>query len=381
MDKDYILLVDDEPLFKEQFNEKIDLLGINSRLLHFNNVDELRKTLTEIKESSIKFLIFDLCTQQGETESRVFQVSSFIDEFYKKYRNIIFIHSGYLHNFDDYESDGTVFKIEKGPRSIENICNKIKTFEASNFYNLFCQGGIIERNFMDQIHSAFRIQFSGNEIIQIIESVRSSNPSRLEERIEEVFIRIAVKSLYHNLYNKTVSVSETDKIEDVNINAIENYYRRTSEYKYWTGDIFRSIDTGNYVIIINPRCNCSNQKIHHILYCHINILDESQIKNFSKEDGFKKGMTDNVTSSLIGDRYRFLPRTPKFVGGLVDFNMIESLLDTDFYSKYKLHISTSDDLANDIVRKCSSYLVRGGIYVNETKEALYYFKNPNGLQS
>lgn len=378
MNEDCIILVDDKPDFEVQFREQFSQFKIKSKLVYFKNSEELNDGLKKIDIDSIKFLIFDLCTEPSETNLKIYKIQPDIERFYKFNRIIIFIHSAFIDNFELYPNEGTLFKFEKDTKSIKNICERIYTLEESNFQNLFSKGGIIEKNYMDQIHSAFRSQFKGDEIIQIIESIKSANTLTLKERVEEVFSRIAVKCLIHNLYNSTLIQSETNTIEDVNINAIENYYNRTSNYKVWTGDIFKFKNGDEYVVVLNPRCNFSNDKIHHILFCLINELDDTVITPFLKEDNLRKGLTDNVTLLPISDRFRFLPKTPKFIGGLIDFNTLMSLPSEVFVEKYSLITSISDDLTNDVIRKCSSYLVRGGVYVNETKEALYYLKNDNG---
>lgn len=379
MENSIVILIDDQEEFKQEFEKRFIEHNIVSQLLYFKNVESFDEALSSIPSESIKFVIFDLCTAPGETESKVFKIQPIISKFYEFHRIIIFIHSAYIHNFDLYSTAGTLFKIEKGATTISEICSKIKLLEESGFYNLFPKGGIIENKFMQQLHSSFRGQFKGDEIIQILNSIQESNkePSANSSRVEEVFTRIAVKSLYHNLYNETSISPEDSTIEEVNINAIENYYNRISHHPFWTGDIFKLKTKDDFVIIINPRCNIANGNVNHIIFCHILHLDQ-KLKEFLKEENLRKGLTDNVMSQLIGDRYRFLPRTPKFEGGLIDFNKLMSQNPDNFLSEYELHTSISDDLTNEIVRKCTSYIVRGGVYINETKEAMYYLRNHDG---
>lgn len=372
MDENFIILVDDDKSFENEFKNKIAENNIGSKLLYFKNTEDLSSSLTSIKNESIKFLIFDLCTAPGETESKVFSIKPIIKNFYESQRIIIFIHSAYIHNFDDYPTEGTLFKIEKDARSIDSICQRIKTFESSNFHNIFSLNGAIERSFMQQLHTAFRTQFRGEEILEIIHSIYQAYKEEAPRRVEEVFQRIAVKCLYQNLYNATSISKEDSSIEEVNINAIENYYFRTSDYKYWTGDIFKNVENDEFVVVQNPRCNISNGKIHHLIFCNILPFTPDQLKAFLKEDNLRKGLNDDVKSSNIGDRYRFLPKTTKFRGGLIDFNTLSSLQPEVFLKRYRLTVSISDDLTNDIIRKFTSYLVRGGVYITETKEALYY---------
>ncbi|MEY4927884.1 MAG: hypothetical protein RI894_2320, partial [Bacteroidota bacterium] len=91
------------------------------------------------------------------------------------------------------------------------------------------------------------------------------------------------------------------------------------------------------------------------------------------EDNLKKNITDNK----IGENLRFLPATPQFVGGFVNFVKIATISSEYLNDNYTYLISLVDDLTNDVVRKLSTYLLRGGISDTAYKEALYYLKEEN----
>lgn len=373
MKENLVILVDDKAEFKTQFENKFIEKEISCKLQYFKDIESCSNFLNKEPDTSIKFIIFDLCTLPGETVSKNFSVQPLIEKFYKEYKIVIFIHSAYINNFDLYSDEGTVFKMEKDFGTIDKICDIIKKMEQSNFCDLFCKNGIIENEFMFQIHQAFRKQFKGDEIIQIIDSIQSQNT----ERITEVFRRIAIKSLYHNLYNDT-TLKEDSTIEDIKINAIENYYYRQNHYKFWTGDIFKKRQNDNFVIIVNPRCNIANNNVNKLLFCNVETLTPDQLKTFKKEENLRRGLSDDVKFTWLGDRYRFLPTTSKFIGGLIDFNSMSALNESEFLSDFSYQASISDELANEIVRKMSNYLMRGGVYLNDVKEELYYLNSTDG---
>ncbi len=82
-------------------------------------------------------------------------------------------------------------------------------------------------------------------------------------------------------------------------------------------------------------------------------------------------------SQLIGDKFRFLSKTPLFDGGFINFSKHFSLTKDKFLSNFKYLISLNEETTNDIVRKFSSYISRGGVSTVDFEEAKYYLKSLN----
>ncbi|MBK7633057.1 MAG: hypothetical protein IPJ13_01370 [Saprospiraceae bacterium] len=131
----------------------------------------------------------------------------------------------------------------------------------------------------------------------------------------------------------------------------------------------------------------SNKNYEQILLCEVNEISADQNTSFqsskleNKTTGETKGtkqlrtsITDDVTNSFIGERFRFLPPSPQFKGGFVDYKKIITVSE-DELRRYNLVISLVDDLTNDVVRKLASYLLRGGISDTAYDEALYYINS------
>jgi hypothetical protein len=138
--------------------------------------------------------------------------------------------------------------------------------------------------------------------------------------------------------------------------------------------------------VATPRCNISNKNFDKILLCEVNEISIEQNTSFSstkiadnktaETKGAKQlrsGITDDVTNAYVGERFRFLPPSPQFRGGFVDFKKIITVSEEEI-KNYTLSISLVDDLTNDVVRKLASYLLRGGISDTAYEEALYYIK-------
>jgi len=382
--KGIVVLLEDEEPIRKGFTDMFADLELSTLIdLHLcKTPEEYRDFLAEdSNRTRLRAIIMDLSNtpeEQGASDENVntFAAAIFIKDEYQKNRIPIFIHSSKLQHFKELDDRGTVWKVEKTSESILYVCERIKILSATDFLDIFRFGGKLESKIMEEIHSAFTNQFEKNEIEEIIQSITKAGSDKIQERIAEVFERIAIRSVYENW----VSTREADgELVEKKFNAFEHYYRRTSDYKVWTGDIFESSEDKNMVVILTPRCNVGHGNYDEILLCRVVELGHrlDEITNPKKgEEKLRKHITDDVT--LSGERFRFLPRTPQFRGGVVDYKTLFTLKYEDFQSKYDIRlISLSDELTNDVVRKMSSYLLRGGISETEFTEAHNYFMNKN----
>jgi hypothetical protein len=372
-----IILLDDDKAVVQSFQENFGAYDINAELICCANYEEYVKAM-EISKNDVKCLIMDLSNNSKEDVSHEFNSVNYIMKEYETNRIPIFIHSASvnLRHFEKLEDNGTIIK-EKGTiikkpktnKAVSEICEFILLMQKSGFLNIFSFGGTLEHKIMREIHNAFVNQFKPNEIEEIIKSIQKSSPDNLEKRTQEVFERIALRSVYQNV------ISNIGSDESIGVNSIEHYYRRLDGKPLWTGDIFEREEDKTLFFVATPRCDLDNAKLKNLLVCKIiDVKQDEEINptgNVRKaEDRLRKFITDNRTE----ERYRFLPRTPQFRGGVVDFVEIEAPTPKDFLDKSKYRISLVDDLTNDVVRKLAAYLLRGGISDTAYSEALYYFQ-------
>ncbi len=275
-----VVLLEDEKIVQEGFKSMIEDIDLNMELLICKNISEYEELQKDSKLSlSIRVLIFDLANNVKEIESKNFKAKDYIDENYKKNRVPIFIHSGYLTELEDYENFGTIFKIEKSGSSIETICNKIKFFNDTGFLEIFCINGILENKLFGFLHDSFVNQFKGDEIELILKSINSKETEDPIGRTLEVFERIALRAVFENLSHE--KKAKNNDIEEIQLNAIEHYFRRTTRYKYWTGDILSNKEIGELSILLTPRCNISNNNYDKFLLCKIIKFTTEEIKEFN----------------------------------------------------------------------------------------------------
>lgn len=379
-----VILVEDKADIRDTFSATFKALDINMELIPLGSVEEFQETFLKLNETGeyhmVKVLIFDLALNGSEDGGKKYKISQEIELNFHENRVPIFIHSAYIEYYNEFEQFGTVFKVVKGQDTIPQICEKIKLLSESGFLDLFSVHGGIEKRLMAELHTAFTKQFKGEEIVEIIKSIQLTDEGGGIARVKDVFERIAVRSLYQNIMDVKMA-AEQQSIE-VSVNAVEHYYRRTNTVKFWTGDIFEEKEGGVKVFIITPRCNISNKNYQSILICSIIPIGEQEKAAFKniKKGNLRKGLTDDVTLSLIGERKRFLTKTPQFEGGFVDFVTHKTIDEDEFHAKYNYHVSVIDDLTNDVIRKFSSYMLRGGVSVTEEAEALYYIQSNYGLE-
>ncbi|WP_374950954.1 hypothetical protein [Mucilaginibacter sp.] len=372
-----IVVFDDDAVIRKSYGETLRKMGLNIQVIECSTKQEVRAVLKNQQiMNTVKVLIFDLSVTNEEAEALKFDILDDIKENYKKYPIPIFIHSAFAHTVEGYDDLGTLFKIDKSSTSLEVILNKIALFDESGFLDIFCPGGSIEKEIYIQIHQAFIEQFKGDEISLIIESIKNSGEDNFKRRTKDVFERMAVRSLFQNLLAARKS-SDSTKIEEIKINAIEHYYRRSSDFPIWTGDIFRNKEDKSEILIITPRCDINNGYCNgNYLCCSIESLEEKKVKDFSKDTkAVHNYLNDNPQNT--GIKYRYLLPTPSYSGGKINLTNYFLINDSNLInkdSKYEYLISLSDELTNDVIRKYASYLLRSGISQSDLDEASFYSK-------
>lgn len=375
-----VLLLEDDKRIIDSFVSYFSEKKLNANLIVSQNLKEYLKAF-EDNQDNVKCLVMDLNNQDRDSVASINKTIDQIKTHYQNNRIPIFVHSGNLAYFTELDEKGTIIKKHKNSRSVAQIIDSIELMLDSGFLNIFSINGTLDQKIMSEIHSAFVNQFKHNEIEEIIKSIQTDNPEEpaFSNRTREVFERIAVRSIYQNLING----NSEDK--SVAVNSIEHYYRRTNTAKhcFYTGDIFEN-QSGKLFFVATPRCNISNRNFEQILLCEINEISADQHTSFqsakveNKATGETKGakqirtsITDDVTNSYVGERFRFLPPSPQFRGGFVDLKKVITVSEEEIMS-YKLVISLVDDLTNDVVRKLAGYLLRGGISDTAYNEVQYY---------
>ena len=367
MTERFVLIFDDNTDIIKNFNTAISQMDLNLSVKGYSDSKEFAKAINDwdiIRKTRV--IIVDLAQNKREEDTHIFGIKNTITDNFNEYRIPLFIHSAFADYFTDLDGKGTVFKIEKSGAAIKTICEKIKLFHESNFLEIFCCEGIIENNYMVQLHNAFTQQFKNNEIEEIITSIKETAGDKYQERTIEVFRRIAVRSLFHNL---TVAIKdeEGNPIE-IPLNYVEHYYRRCSAYDVWTGDIFRKKEAEETLLVMTPRCDINKPTCEQILACKIVPLEI----NLNKTERFQQAITDNAR--LTSGSFRILTASPLCNGGKIEYASHITINRQLLIADYDLIVTLSDELINDVVRKFSAYILRSGVSETELEEAKRYME-------
>ena len=364
MNKGNIIFYDDDKILVNQFDEL--MIGSGFEIKKYSDFDVLRKDISDPSNMlDTKALIFDLArSKEEEGFSKKFEILKDINEKFDLYRIPIFIHSAFANDINDFNNNGTVWKIEKSGTSLANIVEIITKLDDSGFLEAFTPNGIIEKNFFEELHRSFTEQFQKGEIVSIIDSIRKSNPTDYKKRTINVFIRIAIKALNSTLLLPIAS-------NDDSVNPIEHFYRRNRKVSAWTGDIWINIDNNDYILILTPRCDLASGKATLLMVCSI---EKSSLQLNGNKDNRLNYLRNHLTDNLLGKATRYLPSTPLFEGGMVNLSTYKTINKEDLLANYKYCITLSDELTNEIIGKFAYYFLRTGITTMNTEEFYSYLE-------
>lgn len=362
MGKGVIIHLDDREERLKESRNYFEQCGLKTdfQLILSQKREDFEKAIRANSEN-IRCLIFDLWGEIPVIEESGEGKAKFLEDIkhsYADYNVPIFIYTGHLDKVPtDLRHCGTVFAVDK-EEGIDVIFDKIKLFHESGFLEVFCRGGILEKQIYKDLHRAFTEQFRPGELVGVLETIKDGKDDGFKERATKVLLRIAVQSLMSEL-SSPITTGDT-------VNAAEHYYRRISGIEFWTGDILEKNDGSGYVFILTPRCNCNTAEM--ILICDI---DEDFPKT---SEAIRNALIDNVRGKAI----RYIPPAPVFKGGKIKFDSHRTIDKESLRTNYKYLISLSNDLTNEILAKFGAFFLRTGIKTIDSKEVIEYLENLSG---
>lgn len=338
-----------------------DQIGIEIDYIICSTKEEFENSISEHKDF-VKALVFDLLSEEptdGELNQKDAEFLENVRGGFAAFNIPIFIYSGYLEALSDqFDNCGTVFKVDKDEDFKEKIIDKIILFYESGFIDVFCPGGLLEKQIHIDLHNAFTKQFLQNdEIENIIKNINGTkNFKETSERIKKIFKRIAVRTLLFELL--LPEVNEDGHIIEETVSSTEHYIRRIGSIPVWTGDIFRKKDTEEFIFVLTPRCNVIRN--NSILVCPFIWKDI-----ISKKDKISKMLQADPTVSGYD---RHLPPSPIFEGGKLSLSKYFMLEKAEILADYSLVITLSDELTNEVLGKFGAHFFRTGITPWDTDE-------------
>ncbi len=365
-----IIHLDNDEKILQKFKGLYDQSGLDLDLVPCQTKDEFYELVKE-HENSLKGLIFDLLSSKPDKKELHKGDAEFLESVeisFSSYSIPIFIYSGFLESIEEqFETHGTVFKIDKGDGPDE-ILRLLKLFSDSGFLDIFSPGGKIEKEFHKELNKSFVSQFTNNkQIEEIINTVSKEDGEETKVRVEKIFKRIALRSLL------TVLHKSDEAEEDEFVNPVEHYVRRINDQKVETGDIFFNEEENEHVLVLTPRCDLANKDPESILVCRI---DTEKFPEKTNSGNQKQKILDAITDNPTYSGYdRYLVRSPFFKGGLVEIGSYKMIPMDELTSNYHRVVSLSDELTNEILGKFGAYFFRTGINTWDLDETVNFLNS------
>jgi len=347
-------LDDDKKNILDPCRNYFDQLKTNIEYVTCTSKEEFVKII-DTRRSEVKALIFDLVNEPQKKVDLKKDQTDFIlqvEEAFEKLRVPIFIYSAHLEEYEGFKYSGTVFRVDKGDGEFESIAKRIQFFHESGFLDIFSPNGELDRVIWEDLHEAFVKQFNSPDDIEKIIKTISPGGEYDVKRIQNVFVRMAIRSLMSKLH-----LPDTEKLSFAMYNATEHYHKRISNFDFWTGDILKSKNGDSYLLIITPRCNVASKNHKDLLVCDIALGDFPEVQT-SKDKKIHYALTDNPEVSGYN---RYIPPSPVFKGGKVILSQYRQIDKTILKSDYDVEISLSDELTNEMLGKFGAYFFRTGI--------------------
>jgi hypothetical protein len=355
LDKGIIIHLDDDEKILSRSKRSFEENGLNTdfEFITCNTNENFDREIKKNKEN-LKCIIFDFLGYSPGTEEFDQGKARFLEEITSSHAQFnipIFIFSGITEKIPvQIREHSTVFILDKA-QSVNNIFDKIKLFHESGFLEVFCHGGVLEKQIHMDLHKAFTEQFTnGEQLEKTIKSIKISvKPEEFKKQTKKIFQRIAIRSLMSGLL-APVTNAKGEIIEE-HLSSTEHYVKRINNINIWTGDVFKKNSSDDYIFILTPRCNIA--KCESILCCPLK-LGEFPTKG------------DDPIKALHGDPQVsgydvLLPPSPIFNGGKVLISKFDMIAKTNITNNYKRIISMSDELSNEILGRFGSYFFRTGI--------------------
>lgn len=350
-----IIHLDNDRQILEISKDLFDQCEIDLEYIICQTKEEFNEKLSEHR-NNIKCLIFDLLSQEPGNEELSGSNAEFLEDVKTGFANFnipIFVYSGYLQALDNnFSNCGTVFRIDKGNDDFkEKIIDRISLFYKSGFIDVFCPGGILEKQIHIDLHESFTKQFiHDHEIEKIINNTKGVDGSQSNSaRVQKIFKRIAIRTLLFELL--LPEIDEDGRPVEETVSSTEHYIRRFGSISVWTGDIFKKKESQEFIFVLTPRCNVIRSE--SILVCPF-VWKEI----ITKKDKIQKMLQGDP---MVSGYDRHLPPSAIFEGGKLSLSKYFMLPKHDIVSNYELVVTLSDELTNEVLGKFGSHFFRTGI--------------------
>lgn len=319
----------------DMFNEReADYFFKEHLLLNKNGLLEL------LFDRRIDAIIIDL--DWGTLPSEDSEVDGFqlIQQLYQKTRIPIIVFSGNLARLDSTFEESAIFKKFNRDKSFEDVLNVIKSIYQTGYTSALGNNGAIDIHISDIFWKYFTTNL--DEWMYVPE--RQQSRSLLRYMINKI--------------SEKMSFAEDGSFD--NYNTIEIYTNPPIREDLFTGDIvFKTENPEVFFYVITPACDIANGKADFLTLCSISHEYIQTTKDLIKNGSNNPDKLKEYTNNKI-DRYHLLPPSRLFIGGLIDFQKIESVNVDAIKENYTVKASVNVHFSKDIISRFSKYYGKQG---------------------
>lgn len=315
----------------EEFNSENDEYEIITFPL--KNDDDIPQILYD---RHIDAIIIDL---DWGTGSQTNEGNRLVKKIYEDCRVPIFIVSGNLHLLEEDYNESPIFKKYQRDKVLvdkllEEITNLYKTGYTKALGNYSEIDKMLSKVFWDHMSNV------------ITEWENQETKFQIQRMLRFAMTRI----------NEILTINTDDSHDDYD--ALEFYIKPAIKEKPFTGDIV-SYDEKKFVVI-TAACDMEQSNSEYVVLCQINCNTVEDLKTRIKEDSNTaiKDFTKYVNNAKA--RYHLLPPCQLFSGGLIDFQLINSVSQKDFHEGASTIASINPVFHKDIQSRFSHYYGRQG---------------------
>jgi hypothetical protein len=143
--------------------------------------------------------------------------------------------------------------------------------------------------------------------------------------------------------------------------VIEFYIKPSVKGKIFTGDIVKDKHSGNFLIVLTPACDLATDvKRPKPKAEYVTVAWIEEIEKIEKDRN--SGDVKRLKSNSHDLKYHYLPKTPLFKGGYVNFQNLSGIPVSEFENNksFEIECIVTNPFRKDIVSRFSNYYSRQG---------------------
>ena len=351
-----LLIVEDDErqikLYKdaiEEFNSRSDI-RIESK-----TSSNLEEGLKQIRNNDFDAAIIDLRLGSGDMEGKGKEI---IREIKSNLRLPVFVLTGYPGDLEeDLKKENIFYRVYKQTeKDTLEVLREISSIYKTGITNIMGRKGIIDSTLQKVFWENFA-ETMDYWITQIEDG----------KKVEKVLSR-------HILAHLSESLKLTEEGEFEKCHPAEVYIMPPIKKDYFTGDILKNINSGEYFLILTPACDMVLRKQKSgegwVTYRNADEIILAKLVEFTgveeisryieNPSNTKKGEVEKYIRNTKKEKYHYLPSFGSRIQGfLVDFQDINRIKPEEL-SIYERVASVDEPFLKDIIARFTSYYARQG---------------------